>query len=88
MQEIEFSRHAADQMTDRGTTTAEVEETMRNGERILAKKGRLAFRKNFPYNSLWKGKEYATKQVMPIAREEKSKMTVITVYVFYFGAAK
>jgi hypothetical protein len=82
---IEFSRHALDQLTDRGASRTEVEETIRTGEPIPAKKGRRAYRKNFSYNAVWKGKHYETKQVMPIVVEEANRFVVVTVYIFYFG---
>jgi len=82
---IEFSRHALDQLADRGARRTEVEETIRIGEPIPAKKGRRAYRKNFSYNSVWKGRHYETKQVMPIVIEEENRLVIVTVYVFYFG---
>ncbi len=51
VQPIVFSAHALDQMADRGANKAEVETAVREGEEIPAKKGRRAFRKNFPFNS-------------------------------------
>lgn len=82
---ITFSDHAMDQLKDRGTTTQEVEIAIRDGEPTPAKKGRLAFRKNFLFDAYWKGKYYNTKQVMPIVKEEENQWIVVTVYVFYFG---
>jgi len=49
MENIIFSQHALDQMIKRGATKKEVEATIRDGEMTPAKKGRLAFRKNFPF---------------------------------------
>ena len=72
-------------MLDRGVTEDEVEETIRTGEGLPAKGGRLAFRRNFPYGGDWQGKPYQFKQVMPIVAEELDRMTVVTVYAFYFG---
>lgn len=85
MKHIEISQHAKDQMGDRGASKDEVNIAIRNGEQVPAKKGRIAFRKNFPFESYWKGKYYTTKQVMPIVKEEADELVVITVYVFYFG---
>lgn len=85
MKEIAFSQHALDQLDDRGTSRDEVEKTIREGEAAPAKKGRLAFRKNFSFGAAWKGKHYQIKQVMPIVAEEKKRLVVVTVYVFYFG---
>lgn len=85
---IVFSRHAKDQLADRGATLREVETAIREGERAPAKRGRLAFRKNFPYRRLWKGVYYEGKQVQPIVVEESHRLIVVAVYVFYIGAQK
>jgi len=85
MENIVFSKHALDQMIKRGATRTEVEATIREGEVTPAKKGRLAFRKNFPFGSEWKGKYYEMKQVMAIVVKEEERFAVITVYAFYFG---
>lgn len=82
---IIFSRHAMDQMCDRGADKGEVIQTILEGEKQAAKKGRLSFRKNFPFEKIWKGRHYKFKQVMPIIVEEESHFVVVTVFVFYFG---
>ena len=82
---IEFSQHALDNMADRGASKEEVELTIRTGECLPAKKGRLSFRKNFSYNAMWKGKFYQVKQLMPIVAEEPDRFVVVTVYVFFIG---
>jgi hypothetical protein len=86
--EIRFSDHAMDQINDRGTSKEEVSTAIRGGEEIPAKRGRKAYRKNFPFESYWKGRYYSIKQVMPIVREEVESIMVITVYVFYIGEKK
>ena len=50
-----------------------------------AERGRIAFRKNFPFLSDWKNRYYEVKQVVPIVVEEEDAIVVVTVYVFYFG---
>jgi len=85
MEDIVFSQHALDQMVKRGTNRMEIAATIREGEMTPAKKGRLTFRKNFPFGSEWKGKYYEMKQVMAIAVKEEEQFVVITVYTFYFG---
>ena len=82
---IVYSQHALDQMINREVSQEEVETTIREGEMAPAKKGRLAFRKNFSFRSEWKGKYYEIKQVMPIVAEEEDQFVVITIYAFYFG---
>jgi len=49
MKTIVFSQHALEQMPDRGAAREEVEVAIRAGERVPAKEGRIAFRKNFPF---------------------------------------
>jgi len=85
MKEIIISQHAKDQLQDRGASTSEVERAIREGEPAPAKRGRMAFRKNFLFDSVWKEKYYKIKQVMPIVVAEDDRWVVVTVYVFYFG---
>jgi len=85
MKQIIFSCHAWDQLKDRGASEEEVIRAIREGEIAPANKGRMAFRKNFTFDSKWKGKHYGIKQVMPVVIEEDRQWVVITVYVFYFG---
>jgi hypothetical protein len=73
-------------MPGRGLSYEEVEETIRSGERIAAKRGLVAFRKNFEFRSNWKGRYYEVKQVMPIVAEEPGGLVVVTAYAFYFGS--
>lgn len=82
---VVFSQHAMEHLADRGATEEEAVETLRHGESTQAKRGRLSYRKNFPYGTTWKGKHYETKQVMPIVVEEDDRFVVVTVYVYYFG---
>lgn len=84
MKKISFSQHALEQIKERGASRLEVEEAIRNGEQIPAKKGRIAFRYNFQFNAKWQDKEFAIKQVMPIVVEENGEYIVVTVYTFYF----
>jgi len=82
---IVFSLHARQQLALRGGTEAEAQAAILEGERLPAERGRIAFRKNFPFLSLWKGRYYEVKQVMPVVVEEEDAMVAVTVYVFYFG---
>jgi hypothetical protein len=86
--EIAFSSHARHQLALRGATEAEVVAAISEGERMEAKSGRAAYRKNFPFHSHWKGRYYETKQVMPIIVEEGDRVIVITVYAFYIGTVE
>lgn len=75
-------------MINRGTNEHEVQLAVREGEETPAKKGRIAFKKTFPFNDMWKNRFYTIKQVMPIVAEEENRMVVVTVYVFFVGAQK
>jgi len=81
---IELSPHAREKMLDRGASDAEVEVAIQAGDSEPARKGRLMFRKNFPFNRDWRGQHYAIKQVAPIVVEEADRLVVVTVFVYYF----
>jgi len=81
---IKFSKHALEQMQERGADPEEVEKAIRSGEEIPARKNRRAYRLNFQYDRIWGGRLYRTKQVVPIVVEEATDFVVVTVYVFYF----
>lgn len=81
---IEFSGHAAQQMSFRGATAAEVIEAIRTMSWFPAESGRLECRKDSVFNSVWNRKHYAVKQVRPVFVEEPDRIVVVTVYVYYF----
>ena len=83
MTDVALHPHAKSRLIERGATEAEVIETVREGERFPAKYGRTGFRRNFPFNGVWCGRQYATKQVEAFAVEE-SGWLVITVIVRYY----
>lgn len=84
MKRITFSKHALEQMAERGATADEVEEAIRLGEEVPAKRGRRGFRRNFQYEQIWGGRTYAIKQVLAIVAEEPEELVVVTVFAFYF----
>ena len=84
MKKIAFSDHANEQMVERGASAQEVIETINKGDRFSAKHRRIAYRRNFQYNSRWGENFYHIKQVMPITKEEAKEIIVVTVYTFYF----
>lgn len=88
MKEIIFSKHSIDRIKERGSSREEVIKTINEGEIIPTKEGRIAFKKNYPYNKKWRGREYKIKQVVVITKEEGRKIVVITVYTFYIGEIK
>ena len=46
--------------------------------------GRLECRKDYPFDAVWNGVRYGTKQVRPIFVDESEQIVVVTVYVYYF----
>ena len=81
---IILSEHAKEQLAFRGCSEPEVKETIRTANWTHAELGRLECRKDFTFNKEWNGKFYTTKQIRPIFAEEKNKIVVVTVYVYYF----
>lgn len=71
MKKVIISKHALDRIKERGASKEEIIKTIKEGESIPAKEGRIAYKKNYPYNKKWKGKYYTTKQVVVIAKEER-----------------
>ena len=66
MEPVIFSRHAKQQMIERGASKKEVLDAILDGETNSVKHSRIAYRKNFQYNGKWGRKFYHIKQVMPI----------------------
>lgn len=81
---IKLSQHAREQTGYRGCTEEEIKKTIQTSAPEPAELGRLQCRKDFVYNQQWNGKEYKTKQIRPIFAEDRDKITVVTVYVYYF----
>lgn len=80
---IHFHPHALARMAERGATEAEVIATVRGGERFPAKFGRTGFRRNFPFEGEWRGKQYRIKQIEAYAVQNDDCL-IITVMVKYF----
>jgi hypothetical protein len=80
---VRIHPHARQRMIERGATEEEVRATVQLGERFPVRFGRVGFRRNFCFESEWRGRFYRTKQVEAIAVEEDGWL-VITVLVRYF----
>lgn len=76
--------HAQDRLLERGASKEEVVATVEGGESFPAKYGRTGFRRNFPFNSIWRGKHYAIKQIEAYAVKENKNWVVITIVTRYF----
>jgi hypothetical protein len=83
---VRFHPHARERLQERGATEEEVTTAVEAGERFDAKFGRVGFRRNFPFESVWMGRQYATKQVEAYAIQEGGDWLVITAIVKYFGS--
>ena len=81
---VRFHPHARDRLAERGATEEEVIATVLQGETFPARFGRTGFRRNFPFDSLWQNRHYATKQVEAYAVQEDEEWLVITVVTRYF----
>ena len=81
---VTFDPHAGDRLAERGATEAEVVATVIGGEQFPAKFGRTGFRRNVAFQKQWRGRFYATKQVIAFAVPEEDGWLVITVIVRYF----
>jgi len=80
---IQIDRHTLERAAERGVTLAEIEETVRTGQPIPAKFGRLAKSKVFPLASDWRGRSFVQKRVEVIYTVENEIIVTITVYAFY-----
>jgi hypothetical protein len=71
-------------MPERGATEDEVRVTVEQGGQFPARFGRTGFRRNFPFDSEWRGRHYRTKQIEAYAVREDGDWLVITVITRYF----
>jgi len=81
---VRFHPHAQERMKERGASEDEVQAAIEQGEQFPAKFGRTGFRRNFAFDSQWRGRHYRTKQVEAYAVQEDSDWLVITVVTRYF----
>lgn len=81
---VRLHPHALERLAERGATEEEVRATVLGGESFPAKFGRTGFRRNFRFDSLWRGRHYAIKQVEAFAVREGEDWLVITVVTRYY----
>lgn len=81
---VRLHQHAQERLIERGATESEIIATVENGETFTAKYGRMGFRRNFPFNGIWRGKYYSTKQIEVFAVKEDNDWLVITIVTRYF----
>lgn len=80
---VRLHPHALARLTERGATEEEVRVTIAEGEQSPAKFGRTGFRRNFRYDSAWRGRLFAMKQVEAIATEEDGWLVITVMVRFY-----
>jgi hypothetical protein len=81
---VRLHPHAIARLAERGATEDEVVATVEGGEVFPARFGRTGFRRNFVFDSTWRGRYYGTKQVEAYAVQEGEDWLVITVITRYF----
>ena len=81
---VRLHQHAQERLIERGATESEIIATVENGETFPAKYGRMGFRRNFPFNGIWREKYYSTKQIEVFAVKEDNDWLVITIVTRYF----
>ncbi len=81
---VRFHPHALERLSERGATEEEIRATVLDGESFPVKFGRVGFRRNFRFNSMWRGQRYAIKQVEAFAVREGEDWLVITVVTRYY----
>ena len=81
---VRLHPHALERLSERGATEEEVRATILEGETFSAKYGRTGFRRNFHFDSVWRNRHYAMKQVEAFAVREGADWLVITVVTRYY----
>ena len=81
---VNIHTHARERMASRGTNEAEVVAAVEEGESFPAKIGRTGSRRNFIFNSQWRGRFFDSKQIEVFAFRENYAWLVIAVFVRYF----
>lgn len=76
---VAFIPHALGRAEQRGCTRAEIEQTLRVGERFPAKFGRTGFRLRLPGEWHWRGRLFDPKEIEAYAAPENDGWVVITV---------
>jgi len=82
---IIISRHAAQQMAQRGATLEETEQTIRTGSWQPAQRGKWHTRRVFPFDGVSpvNGQHYAYKTVDAVFADDPASIVVVTVKVYY-----
>ena len=81
--QIRIEAHTLQRAAERGTNAQEIEDVLRTGTDVIAKGGRRAKAKVYPFQQIRLGKYYEQKRVEVIYTVEGGTIVTVTVYVFY-----
>ena len=81
--EIRIDPHTLERAEERGTSRAEIEDVVKNGFPIPAKRDRLGKARIYEFKQEWLGKHYEQKRIEVIYILEEEVVVTVTVYVFY-----
>lgn len=84
MKAVRLTAHALGYVQSRGFTIPEVKDAILSTPWEPAERGKLECHKEYPFDAVWNGEHYATKQVRPVFVEEELEIVVITVYTYYY----
>jgi phage terminase large subunit-like protein len=82
---VRLSRHAQQRMSQRGASTAEVEQVLAPGTSTLAKRGKRCAARRFDFEAISpvNGQHYRHKTVEVVYADEPQELVVVTVKVYY-----
>ena len=80
---IRINPHTLERAEERGATKSEIEDVIRTGTPIPAKRNRQAKEKVFDFRRQWQNAYYDQKKVQVIYVVQEEVAVTVTVYVFY-----
>jgi len=81
--QIRIDPHTVERAEERGTSEEEIQDAIKNGFSIPAKRGRQGRAKIYEFKQERLGKYYEQKRVEVIYVLEEEVVVTVTVYVFY-----
>jgi hypothetical protein len=63
---VDIHSHARERAIERGASEDEIVATVESGQMFPVKYGRTGFRRNFPFDGIWRGKRYAPSKSKPM----------------------
>ena len=80
---IQIHPHTLERAEERGATKSDIEDVIRTGTPIPAKRNRQAKEKVFDFRRQWQNAYYDQKKVQVIYVVQEEVAVTVTVYVFY-----